>query len=51
MHDVAQLPYGNHRALGLDLSAIKLDMLHADIAVELESRGTPAARQPGQGNE
>jgi hypothetical protein len=35
-----------HRALGLDPSAIKLDTLRADIAVELENWGksaTPAA--------
>jgi hypothetical protein len=54
-HDAAQLLYDNHRALGLDLSAIKLDTLRADIAVELETRGKPvtppAGGQQGQGNE
>jgi hypothetical protein len=40
-HDAAQLLYDNHRALGLDPSAIKLDTLRADIAVELETRGKP----------
>jgi hypothetical protein len=52
-HDAAQLLYDNHRALGLDLSAIKLDTLRADIAMELETRGKPvmpAAGQPEQGN-
>ena len=38
-HDAAQLLYDNHRALGLDPGAIKLDTLRADIAVELENRG------------
>jgi hypothetical protein len=48
-HDAAQLLYDNHRALGLDPAAIKLDTLSADIAAELENRGklarpaTPAA--------
>ena len=55
-HDAARLLYDNHRALGLDPSAIKLDTLRADIAVELESRGKPAKptagdTPPGQGNE
>lgn len=52
-HDAARLLYDNHRALGLDPTAIKLDTLRADIAVELETRGkpvTPAAGQPVQGN-
>jgi hypothetical protein len=42
-HDAAQLLYDNHRELGLDPSAIKLDTLRVDIAVELENRGKPAA--------
>lgn len=45
-HDAARLLYDNHRALGLDPTAIKLDTLRADIAVELENRArsaTPAA--------
>jgi hypothetical protein len=46
-HDAAQLLYDNHRALGLDLSAIKLDTLRADIAVELENRGKPATPTVG----
>jgi len=41
-HDAARLLYDNHRALGLDPTAIKLDTLRADIAVELENRGKPA---------
>ena len=41
-HDAAQLLYDNHRALGLDPSAIKLDTLRVDIAAELENRGKPA---------
>lgn len=53
--DAARLLYDNHRALGLDPTAIKLDTLRADIAVELETRGKPvtppAGGQPGQGNE
>ena len=55
-HDAAQLLYDNHRALGLDPSAIKLDTLRADIAVELENRCKPvtpmAVDAPaGAGNE
>jgi hypothetical protein len=42
-HDAARLLYDNHRALGLDPSAIKLDTLRADIAVELENRAKPTA--------
>ena len=42
-HDAAQLLYDNHRALGLDPSAIKLDTLRVDIAAELENRGKPSA--------
>jgi hypothetical protein len=38
-HDAARLLYDNHRALGLDPAAIKLDTLSADIAAELENRG------------
>jgi hypothetical protein len=37
--DVARLPYGNHRAPGLDPLAMKLDTLAVDICVELGSRG------------
>jgi hypothetical protein len=40
-HDAARLLYANHRALGLDPLAIKLDTLRVDIAVELENRGKP----------
>ena len=40
-HDAARLLYDNHRALGLDPQAIKLDTLRVDIAVELENRGKP----------
>jgi hypothetical protein len=47
-HDAAQLLYDNHRALGLDPSAIKLDTLRADIAMELENRGKPLAPADGQ---
>jgi len=46
-YDAARLLYDNHRALGLDQSAIKLDTLRADIAVELENRGEPAAPTVG----
>ncbi len=46
-HDAARLLYDNHRALGLDPTAIKLDTLSADIAVELENRGKPAAPAAG----
>jgi hypothetical protein len=51
-HDAARLLYDNHRALGLDPTAIKLDTLRADIAVELENRGkpvTPAVDGPPAG--
>ena len=44
-HDAARVLYDNHRALGLDPVAIKLDTLRVDITVELENRahaGTPA---------
>jgi hypothetical protein len=40
-HDAARLLYDNHRALGLDPLAVKLDTLRVDIAVELENRGKP----------
>jgi hypothetical protein len=46
-HDAAQLLYDNHRALGLDPSAIKLDTLRVDIAAELEKRGKPATPAAG----
>jgi hypothetical protein len=46
-HDAARLLYDNHRALGLDPAAIKLDTLRADIAAELENRGKPAPPAPG----
>ena len=42
VHDAARLLYDNHRALGLDPLAIKLDTLRVDIAAELENRGKPA---------
>lgn len=42
-HDAARLLYDNHRALGLDPAAIKLDTLSADITAELENRAGPAA--------
>ena len=51
-HDAARLLYDNHRALGLDPAAIRLDTLRVDIAVELENRGkraTPAARDKPAG--
>jgi hypothetical protein len=41
-HDAARLLYDNHRALGLDPAAIKLDTLSADITAELENRAKPA---------
>jgi hypothetical protein len=46
-HDAARLLYDNHRALGLDPAAIKLDTLRVDIAVELEDRGKPATSAAG----
>jgi hypothetical protein len=46
-HDAARLLYDNHRVLGLDPTAIKLDTLRADIAVELENRGKPAPPAAG----
>ena len=46
-HDAARLLYDNHRALGLDPSAIKLDTLRADIAVKLENRGKPVTSAVG----
>jgi len=47
-HDAAQLLYDNHRALGLDPSAIELDTLRADIAMELENRGRPVTPAVGE---
>ena len=49
--DAARLLYDNHRALGLDPAAIKLDTLSADIAAELENRGKLArqATPPADG--
>jgi hypothetical protein len=44
--DAARLLYDNHRALGLDPTAIKLDTLRVDIAVELENRATSADDPP-----
>jgi hypothetical protein len=46
-HDAARLLYDNHRALGLDLAAITLDTLSADIAAELENRAKPAKPPAG----
>ena len=46
-HDAAQLLYDNHRELGLDPAAIKLDTLRVDIAMELENRGGPVTRAAG----
>jgi hypothetical protein len=42
-HDAARLLYDSHRALGLDVLAVKLDTLRVDLAVELENRGKPLA--------
>ena len=47
-HDAARLLYDNHRALGLDVLAVKLDTLRVDLAVELENRGKPLAPADGQ---
>jgi hypothetical protein len=47
-HDAAQLLYDNHHALGLDPSAIKLDTLRANIAMELENRGRPVTSPAGE---
>jgi hypothetical protein len=46
-HDAARLLYDNHRALGLNPTAIKLDTLRADIAAELENRSKPVASAAG----
>ena len=46
-HDAAQLLYDNHRALGLDVLAVKLDTLRVDLVVELENRGKPATSAGG----
>jgi len=48
-HDAARVLYDNHRALGLDVLAVKFDTLRVDLAVELENRGkplSPAGEQP-----
>ena len=47
-HDAARLLYDNHRALGLDVLAVKLDTLRVDLAVELENRGKPLAPADAQ---
>jgi hypothetical protein len=47
-HDAARLLFDNHRALGLDVLAVKLDTLRVDIAVKLENRGKPLAPADGQ---
>jgi hypothetical protein len=47
-HDAARLLYDNHRALGLDVLAVKLDTLRVDLAVELENRGKPLTPADGQ---
>jgi hypothetical protein len=47
-HDAARLLYDNHRALGIDVLAVKLDTLRVDIAVELENRGKPLTPADGQ---
>ena len=47
-HDAARLLYDNHRALGLDVLAVKLDTLRVDISVELENRGKPLTPADGQ---
>lgn len=40
-HDAARLLYANREALRLDVQAIKLDTLAADICAALEIRGEP----------
>ena len=45
-HDAARVLYDNHRALGLDVLAVKLDTLRVDLAVELENRGKPLTPPP-----
>ncbi len=47
-HDAARLLYDNHRALGLDVPAVKPGTLRVDLAVELENRGRPLAPADGQ---
>lgn len=44
----ARLLYDNHRALGLDPAAIKLDTLRVDIVVELENRAKGGRDRPGK---
>ena len=46
-HDAARLLYDNHRALGLDPTAIKLDTLSAEITLELENRASGARQAVG----
>jgi hypothetical protein len=43
----ATLLYDNHRALGLDPDAIKLDTLRVDITAEPGNRGKPATSAAG----
>jgi hypothetical protein len=45
--DAARLLYDNHRALGLEPAAIKLDTLRVDIIVELENRAKSATPAVG----
>jgi hypothetical protein len=40
--------YDSHRALGLDVLAVKLATLRVDIAMELENRGMPLTPAAGQ---
>jgi hypothetical protein len=47
-HDAARLLYDNHRALRLDVLAVKLDTLRVDLAVELENRGKPVTTADAQ---
>jgi hypothetical protein len=47
-HDAAAILYSSHRALGIDVIAIKLDTLRVDIALELSDRGVPVT-PPGDG--
>lgn len=47
-HDADRLLCDNHRALGLDVLAVKFDTLRVDLSVELENRGRPLAPAAGR---
>jgi len=47
-HDVAVCCMTTHRALELDVLAVKLDTLRVGLAVELENRSKPLTLADGQ---